>query len=80
MADDIFNGTFDHAALDDEAINVIVNQLRKHPAIQQILSPIITEEDFKNRHFQGKVYTIKMHAQKYHKTAFLTLLHQSMRP
>jgi hypothetical protein len=48
MADDIFNGTLDHAALDDEAINAIVNQLRKHPAIQQILSSIITEEDFKS--------------------------------
>jgi hypothetical protein len=46
MADDIFNGTIGHAGLDDEAINAIVNQLRKHPAIQQILSPIITEEDF----------------------------------
>jgi hypothetical protein len=48
MAYDIFNVTIDHAALYDEAINAILNQLRKHPAIQQILSPIITEEDFKS--------------------------------
>jgi hypothetical protein len=48
MAVDIYNGTIDHEALDDEAINVIVNQLRKHPEIQQIISPIITEEDFKS--------------------------------
>jgi hypothetical protein len=34
--------------LDDEAINAIVNQLRKHSAIHQILSPIITEEYFKS--------------------------------
>jgi hypothetical protein len=39
MADDIFNGTLDHAELDDEAINAIVKQL---------LSPIITEKDFKS--------------------------------
>jgi hypothetical protein len=48
MADDIFNGTLDIAALDDEAINAIVNQLIKHPAIQQIMSPIIMEEYFKS--------------------------------
>jgi hypothetical protein len=33
MADDIYNGTLDHEALDDEAINAIVTQLRKHPVI-----------------------------------------------
>jgi hypothetical protein len=48
MAVDIYNGTLDHEALDDEAINAIVNQTRKHPAIQKIISPIITEEDFKS--------------------------------
>jgi hypothetical protein len=48
MADDIYNGTLDHEALDDEAITDIVNQLIKHPAIQKILSPIITEEYFKS--------------------------------
>jgi hypothetical protein len=37
MADDIYNGTLDHEALYDEFINAIVNQLIKHPAIQQIL-------------------------------------------
>jgi hypothetical protein len=48
MADDIYNGTLDHEALGNEAINTIVNQLRKHPAIQQIISPIITGEDLKS--------------------------------
>jgi hypothetical protein len=47
MADDIYNGTLDHEALDDEAINAIVIQLRKHPVIQQIMLPIVKEEDFK---------------------------------
>jgi hypothetical protein len=48
MADEIYNGTLDNEALNDKAINAIVIQLRKHPAIQQILSPIVTEEDFKS--------------------------------
>jgi hypothetical protein len=52
MVDDIHNGTLYHEALDDEAINAIVTQLRKHPAIQQIILPIVTEEDFKSA-FKG---------------------------
>jgi hypothetical protein len=48
MANKIYNGTLEHEALNDEAINSIVTQLRKHSAIQQILSPIVTEEDFKS--------------------------------
>jgi hypothetical protein len=48
MADEIYNGNIDHEALDDEDINSIVNQLKKHPATQKILSPIITEEEFKS--------------------------------
>jgi hypothetical protein len=48
MADDIYNENLDHEALDDEAINAIVTQLRKHPAIQQIVPPIVNEENFKS--------------------------------
>jgi hypothetical protein len=48
MEDDIYNGTLDHEALGDGAINFIVTQLRKNPAIQQIISPIVTEEEFKS--------------------------------
>jgi hypothetical protein len=48
MVDDIYNGTLNHEALDDEAINFIVNQLRKNPAIQKICWPIVTEEYFKS--------------------------------
>jgi hypothetical protein len=48
MTDGIYNGTLDHEALDDEATNVVVTQLIKHPAIQQIISPIVTaNQDFK---------------------------------
>jgi hypothetical protein len=42
IADDIYNETIDHEALNDEAIDAIVTQLRKHPAIKQIISPIVT--------------------------------------
>jgi hypothetical protein len=49
MADEKYNGSLNHQALwNDEAMNAIVIQLRKHPAIQHILSPIVTEEDFKS--------------------------------
>jgi hypothetical protein len=48
MADEIYNGTLDHEDLNDEAINDIVIQLRKHPAKQRILLPIVMEEDFKS--------------------------------
>jgi hypothetical protein len=48
MADDILDGTLEHEALRDEAIQVIVKQLRQQPTIQQIIEPIITVEDFKS--------------------------------
>jgi hypothetical protein len=48
MADEIYNVTLNREELDDEAINDIVTQLNKHPAIQQIISPIVTEEDLKS--------------------------------
>jgi hypothetical protein len=48
MADEIYNITLDHEALNNEDINSIVIQLIKHPAIQQIISSIVTEEDFKS--------------------------------
>jgi hypothetical protein len=48
MTDEIYNGTLDHESLNYEAINTIVIQLIKHPSIQQILSPILTEEYFKS--------------------------------
>jgi hypothetical protein len=42
MAEDILDGTLEHEALRDNAIQVIVKQLRQHPTIQQIIEPIIT--------------------------------------
>jgi hypothetical protein len=48
MAEDLLNGTLEHEALRDDAIQVIVKQLKQHPAIQQIIEPIITVEDFKS--------------------------------
>jgi hypothetical protein len=48
MAEEILEGTLNQEALGDEAIQAIVKQLRQHPAIQQIIKPIITVEDFKS--------------------------------
>jgi hypothetical protein len=48
MAHYIYDGTLDHYALSDGAIHAIVAQLRKHPAIDKILKPVITPEDFKS--------------------------------
>jgi hypothetical protein len=46
MADAIHEGTLEHEALSDLAINAVVKQLRKHPALDKVLNPVITEEDF----------------------------------
>jgi hypothetical protein len=48
MANEINVGTLKYEALNDEAIKAIVAQLRKNPTIQKIISPIVTEEDFKS--------------------------------
>jgi hypothetical protein len=47
MADAIHEGTLEHEALSDAAINSVVKQLRKHPALDKVLKPVVTEEDFK---------------------------------
>jgi hypothetical protein len=46
MAHSIFKGKLEHAALSDSAIHTIVEQFRKHPAIDNILKPVVTPEDF----------------------------------
>jgi hypothetical protein len=46
MADDIYNGTPEHRSLTDHAIQAIVKQLRKHPLLTKIISPVVTTEDF----------------------------------
>jgi hypothetical protein len=46
MVDDIYNGTLEHRSLTDHAIKAIVKQLRKHPLLTKIISPVGTTEDF----------------------------------
>jgi hypothetical protein len=48
MAGDILDGTLEHEALREDPIQAIVKQLTQHPAIQQMIEPIITVEDFKS--------------------------------
>jgi hypothetical protein len=48
MAQDIFEGNLKYADLSDSAIHEIVEQLRKHPAIDKILKPLVTPEDFES--------------------------------
>jgi hypothetical protein len=46
MADAIYHGTLEHRSLTDHAIRVIVKQLRKHPLLTKMISPVVTTEDF----------------------------------
>jgi hypothetical protein len=46
MADFIYNGTLEHRSLTDHAIKAIVKQLRKHPLLTKMISPVVTTEDF----------------------------------
>jgi hypothetical protein len=46
MADAIYNGTLEHRSLTDHAIRAIVKQLRKHPLLTKMISPVATTEDF----------------------------------
>jgi hypothetical protein len=46
MADDIYNGTLEHRSLTDHSIQAIVKQLRKHPLLTKMISPVMTTEDF----------------------------------
>jgi hypothetical protein len=48
MAQEIYYGTLEHDALSDGARYEIVAQLRKHPAIDKILKPVLSPEDFKS--------------------------------
>jgi hypothetical protein len=48
IAEAILDGTFEHDSLSDDALAAIVKQLRKHPAVREIILPIITEADFKS--------------------------------
>jgi hypothetical protein len=48
MSQDIYDGTLEHNALSDGEIYAIYAQLRKHPAIDKILKPVVSPEDFKS--------------------------------
>jgi hypothetical protein len=48
MAQDRCDGTLEHDALSDGTIYAIIVQLRKHPAIDKILKPVVLPEDFKS--------------------------------
>jgi hypothetical protein len=48
MAQSIFEGTLEHPVLSDCAIQAIVKQLSKHPAIDNILKPVVTPEYLKS--------------------------------
>jgi hypothetical protein len=47
MAEAILEVTFVHDSLSDDALAAIVKQLRKHPAVTEIIQPVVTEADFK---------------------------------
>jgi hypothetical protein len=48
MAQAIYYGTLEHDALSESAIHPIVEQLRKHPATERILTSVISPDDFKS--------------------------------
>jgi hypothetical protein len=48
MADAIHEGTLEHEALSDADINSVVKHLRKHPALDKVPKPAVTENDFKS--------------------------------
>jgi hypothetical protein len=48
MADDIYVGVLEHEARSDPVIQAIVCQLKNHPLLENIIKPVVTEEDFKS--------------------------------
>jgi hypothetical protein len=48
MAEEILDGTLYHDRMKDEAIRVIVQQLKRHPTIQGILKSIVSAKDFQS--------------------------------
>jgi hypothetical protein len=48
MAESILKGTLDNKLVEDEEIRGIVEKLKRHPAIQAILTHIVTANDFQS--------------------------------
>jgi hypothetical protein len=46
MSDAIYYGTLEHRFLTNHDIRAIVKQLRKHPLLTKMISPVVTTEDF----------------------------------
>jgi hypothetical protein len=46
MAESILNGTLEQEYMEDEGIRAIVEQLKRHPTIQGILTSIVKTKDF----------------------------------
>jgi hypothetical protein len=48
MAGEILDRTLEHECMKDEAIRDIVQQLKRHPLIKAILTPIVSANDFQS--------------------------------
>jgi hypothetical protein len=48
MAEEILDGTLDHDCMKDDATRAIVQQLKRHPTIQGLLTPIVSAKDFQS--------------------------------
>jgi hypothetical protein len=48
MAQAVYDVNLEHNTLINSAIQAIVKKLFKHPAIDKILTPVVTPEDFKS--------------------------------
>jgi hypothetical protein len=48
MAEEILDGTLEHECMKDEAIRVIIQQLKRRPTIQGILIPIVSAKYFQS--------------------------------
>jgi hypothetical protein len=48
MAEEILDGILEHDCMKDEAIQAIFQQLKRHPTIQVILTPIVSAKDFQS--------------------------------
>jgi hypothetical protein len=48
MAEVIFDRTLEHECMKDKEIRAIVQQLKRHPTIQGILTPIVSANDFQS--------------------------------
>jgi hypothetical protein len=48
VAEEILDGTLDHDCMKDDAIRAIIQQLKRHPTIQGMLTPIMSFKDLQS--------------------------------